>query len=165
MLAGAGFGDDARLAHSYGEQALADGVVDFVRAGVEQIFALEVDARAAELRSEASGELQRRGAAGEIFQQIVRIRLETAASAFRGFVGALEFEERHHQRFGNVAAAVGAEATGGGGGMVSWVVMVELFIVLRVRGFRRGRGGLQTAADLKGARLGRRPLQGGRKPV
>ena len=49
VLAGAGFGDDAGLAHFDGEQALADGVVDFVRAGVEEIFALEVDARAAEM--------------------------------------------------------------------------------------------------------------------
>jgi len=40
MLARAGFGDDARLAHLCGEKALADGVVDFVRAGVEQVFAL-----------------------------------------------------------------------------------------------------------------------------
>ena len=70
VLACAGFRDDARLAHFYGEQALADGVIDFVRAGVEQVFALEVDARAAEMRSEARSKLQRRGAAGEIFQQI-----------------------------------------------------------------------------------------------
>ena len=36
VLAGSGFRDDARLFHLYREQALADGVVDFVRAGVEQ---------------------------------------------------------------------------------------------------------------------------------
>jgi len=48
MLARAGFRDDARLAHFFREQALANGVVDFVRARVEQIFALEIDARPAE---------------------------------------------------------------------------------------------------------------------
>ena len=68
MLACASFGDDARLAHSYGEQALADGVVNFVRAGVEQVFALDVDARAAEMRGETRSELQRRRTACEIFQ-------------------------------------------------------------------------------------------------
>jgi hypothetical protein len=36
VLAGAGLGDDALLAHPLGEQHLADGVVDLVRAGVQQ---------------------------------------------------------------------------------------------------------------------------------
>ena len=40
VLACAGFRDDARLAHLRGEKTLADGVIDFVRAGVEKIFAL-----------------------------------------------------------------------------------------------------------------------------
>ena len=48
MLAGAGLGDDARLAHAPGEQRLADAVVDLVGAGVVEVFALEVDLRAAE---------------------------------------------------------------------------------------------------------------------
>ena len=76
VLACAGFRDDARLAHFYRQQALADGVVDFVRAGVQQIFALEIDARAAEVLGEARGKLQRRGAAGKILEQIVRVALE-----------------------------------------------------------------------------------------
>ena len=48
VLARAGFGDDAVLAHAAGEQRLAEAVVDFVRAGVEQVFALDVELRAAE---------------------------------------------------------------------------------------------------------------------
>ncbi len=115
VLAGAGFRDDARLVHFYGEQALADGVVDFVRAGVEQVFALEVDARAAEMFREALGELQRRRAADEIFQEVLELRLECWVG-FGELVGALEFEERDHEGFGDVAAAVGAEASGGLGG-------------------------------------------------
>ena len=59
MLAGAGLGDDAPLAHALGEQDLADGVVHLVRAGVVQILALEVDARAAHLTREALGQIQR----------------------------------------------------------------------------------------------------------
>ena len=50
VLARAGFGDDAALAHAPGEQRLAEAVVDLVRAGVEQVFALDVDLRAAALR-------------------------------------------------------------------------------------------------------------------
>ena len=115
VLAGAGFGDDAGLVHFYGEQALADGIVDFVRAGVEEIFALEVDARAAEMFCQALGELERGRAADEIFEERVELSLECWVG-FRELVGALEFEERDHEGFGNVAAAVGAEASGGLGG-------------------------------------------------
>ena len=57
VLAGAGFGDDAGLAHAFGEQDLADGVVDFVRAGVEQVLALEINLRAAEFAREAFGKV------------------------------------------------------------------------------------------------------------
>ena len=39
VLAGAGFGDDAPFAHPLREQNLPGGVVDFVRAGVIQVFA------------------------------------------------------------------------------------------------------------------------------
>ena len=40
MLAGASFGNDARLAHAFRQHGLADGVVDFVRASVVQVFTL-----------------------------------------------------------------------------------------------------------------------------
>jgi hypothetical protein len=54
MLAGAGLGDDAGLAHALGQQGLADGVVDLVRAGVVQVLALEQDLRAADFRGSRS---------------------------------------------------------------------------------------------------------------
>ena len=41
VLACAGFGDHARLAHATRQQALADRVVDLVGAGVQQVLALE----------------------------------------------------------------------------------------------------------------------------
>ena len=50
MLARARLGDDALLAEPPREQRLADGVVDLVRARVREVFALEPDARAADLR-------------------------------------------------------------------------------------------------------------------
>ena len=43
MLARAGLGDDALLAHAARQQRLAEAVVDLVRAGVQQVFALEID--------------------------------------------------------------------------------------------------------------------------
>ncbi|KAG1084970.1 hypothetical protein G6F40_014330 [Rhizopus arrhizus] len=55
MLAGAGLGDDALLAHPRGQQGLADGVVDLVRAGVVQVLALEQDLRATDMVAQALG--------------------------------------------------------------------------------------------------------------
>ena len=110
VLACAGFRDDARLAHLQGEQALADGVVDFVRTGVKQIFALEINARACEFFGEARSKLQRCGAASKIFQQVLKLGLKRRIR-LRRFIGTLKLEERHHERFGNVAASVGAETS------------------------------------------------------
>jgi len=47
VLAGAGLGDDAALAHACGQKPLAHGVIDFMRPGVVEILALEEDAGAA----------------------------------------------------------------------------------------------------------------------
>ena len=69
VLAGAGLGDDPRLAHALGQQRLAERVVDLVRAGVQQVLALEVDRaagaprRAAAPRTAASGGRRSRAAA------------------------------------------------------------------------------------------------------
>ena len=59
MLAGAGLGDDAALAHARGQKPLAHGVVDLMGPGVVEILALEEDARAAEAIGPALGEIER----------------------------------------------------------------------------------------------------------
>ena len=41
VLAGAGLGDEALLAHALGQQRLAEHVVDLVRPGVVEVLALE----------------------------------------------------------------------------------------------------------------------------
>jgi hypothetical protein len=46
VLPGAGFRDHARLAHAARQQTLADGIVDLVRAGVQQVLAFEEHAAA-----------------------------------------------------------------------------------------------------------------------
>jgi hypothetical protein len=40
VLTRACFGDDSLFAHALGEQSLAEAIVDLVRAGVQQVFAL-----------------------------------------------------------------------------------------------------------------------------
>src|SRR6266550_5474880 len=110
VLARASFRDNARLAHLHGQQALADGVIDFMRAGVEQIFALQINAWSAEFFGEARSALQRCWAARKIFHKIVEASLKQGIR-LRSFIRTFELKERHHQRFGNVAAAVGAESS------------------------------------------------------
>ena len=68
VLARAGFRNNSRFPHAHDEQALPDAVINFVRAGVEQILALQVNARAAQMRGQPLGKLQRRGTPGEIAQ-------------------------------------------------------------------------------------------------
>ncbi len=108
VLAGAGLGDDARLAHPHGEQALAERVVDLVGAGVEQVLALEVHG-VADLVREALRVVERRRAPGEVAQQRAQLRLEVRVLARRD-PGGLELGQRRHQRLRHVLAAVGAEA-------------------------------------------------------
>ena len=56
MLSGAGLGDDAMLAHALDQQRLSEAVVDLVRAGVKQVFALEINLCAAQFFGQALGE-------------------------------------------------------------------------------------------------------------
>ena len=81
VLAGAGLGDDPRLAHAAGQQDLAHAVVDLVRAGVVQLVALEVDLGAAEVPGQPLGEPQRAGPADVILQVGVELGLEGGVGA------------------------------------------------------------------------------------
>ena len=57
--AGAGLGDDARLAHAQSQHDLAEHVVHLVRAGVIELLALEIDLGAAAVLGEALGKIER----------------------------------------------------------------------------------------------------------
>ncbi len=108
MLAGAGLGDHARLAHALGEHGLADHVVDLVCAGVIQVLALEEDLRAAHLAAGARGVVDRRGTADEMLELVMEFGQEGRVMLVLG-VGVLEFLDRVRQRFADEAAAVGTE--------------------------------------------------------
>ena len=78
VLAGTGLGDEAALAHPHGEQPLADDVVELVRAGVQEVLALEQDADA-----ELGGEPLARGHRGRPAAEV----REHARGAQRGTTG------------------------------------------------------------------------------
>ena len=108
MLAGSGLGDDALLAHPQRQQRLPDGVVELVRAGVAEVFALEVDVSAAEVRRQPRGGIKRRRPADECMA--VARKLELKLCVRLGFVPhALELLERPHERLGDVLASIRAE--------------------------------------------------------
>ena len=119
MLAGAGLRDDALLAHALGEQRLAQDIVDLVGAGVTQVLSLQIDARAATMAGEALGEVERGGTARVVVEEVAEPAPEAGVLA-RGAEGALELDERRHQRLGDEAAAEAAEVAvgvGQGGGI------------------------------------------------
>src|SRR5581483_11737193 len=98
VLAGAGFGDDAALAHSSREQDLAESVVDLVRPSVREIFAFQENLCAACVRAQSLRMKQRcRPAAiiaAQLFQLAPEIRLVSRVSEF-----ARQFFERRDERF------------------------------------------------------------------
>ena len=114
VLAGAGLGDDPGLAHAAGQQGLADGVVDLVRAGVVEVLALEQDLRAAHLAAQAPGVVDRAGAAHVVLEVVVERVGEGRVGAGR-VVGGGQFLQRPDQGLGDEAPAVAAEVSGGVG--------------------------------------------------
>ena len=108
VLAGAGLADHARLAHVAGQQGLADGVVDLVRAGVVQILALEPDLRAAEPPAPALGVIERRRTTHVVGQIAVQLGPEFGIVA-QAFVGLAQFLDGLHQGLGDETSTVGPE--------------------------------------------------------
>jgi len=108
-------GDEPLFAHPLGEQPLPERVVELVRTGVEQILALEINARGhAQRGRDAICAKQRRGPAGVIAEQ----------AGERGPVGGIgagfakrvfQLVERRDQRLGHEAAAELSEAAAGVG--------------------------------------------------
>ena len=109
VLAGAGLGNDAALAHALGDERLADRVIDLVRAGVVQIFALEQDLCAADFLRQAFGVIDRARPADVVLQVAVEFGNEIGILA-QAQIGLAQFRQRFHQGFGDIQAAVVAEA-------------------------------------------------------
>ncbi len=108
MLAGAGLGDDAGLAHPPRQEDLAHDVVDLVRAGVIEFVALEVDLGAAQMLGQPFGVIERAWPADIMFEETVEFGLE-GRIGFRILIGLFQFEDQRHQRLGDEAATINAE--------------------------------------------------------
>src|SRR6185369_7181214 len=76
VLSRARFGDDSSLAHSPREQGLPDRVVNFVSAGVAEVFALEIDSSAAEMIGQSFGKEQRSRPAYVAGKQVVQLLMK-----------------------------------------------------------------------------------------
>ena len=109
VLPGAGFGNDAPLAHPLRQQTLSQSVVDFVRAGVRQILAFEVNLRPAAVPGEVGGVVQRRRPPGVMRQQVMQLRGKSGV-VLGGAVGQFQLGQRRHHGFGNELAAEIAKA-------------------------------------------------------
>ncbi len=105
VLAGAGLGDDALLAHAPGEQPLPQGVVYLVGAGVGQVLPLEQDSCPAYLFGELLGRVEGGGAPDELPAQSLEPLLEAGVVAGVG-VGALQLVQGGHQHLRDEPPAV-----------------------------------------------------------
>ena len=105
VLAGAGLRDDPPLAEPLGEHRLAEGVVQLVGAGVEEVLALQVDAP---VGVEARGARERCRAPRVVRAELVELCPEGIVGSGADPAGR-ELVEGRDQRLRDVAAAVDAE--------------------------------------------------------
>src|SRR5262245_51164513 len=108
MHAGAGLGNDARLAHAQSQHDLAQHVVHLVRTGMVQIFPLEVNPCSAAMLGETLREIKRRWTSDIGREMVVHLFLEAGIGlGFR--VSLFELENERHERLGDKTAAIDAE--------------------------------------------------------
>ena len=110
VLAGAGLGDDAGLAHALGQQRLPQHVVDLVGAGVVEVLTLQPDPTAQLLgQPQALGE--RRRSPRVLGQQVVQLGPECRIGP-RLLERRLQLLARRNQRLGHEPTSEPAESTG-----------------------------------------------------
>ena len=109
VLAGTRLRDQVLLAHAAGQQGLAEHVVDLVRTGVGEVFALEQHAHPEPLREPVA--LGDRGRPARVARQQRRVLVAESGVDPRFAKVVLELLERGHERLGREAAAELTEPT------------------------------------------------------
>jgi hypothetical protein len=112
MLSGARLGDHAAFTHAERKERLAERVVDFVCAGVVEIFSLQPNLGAAALLRKSLGKIQRRRATHVVLEKVRQLRLK------RGILASFvvldrELIERANKCLGNIASPKLAKTAGG----------------------------------------------------
>ncbi|MNV76524.1 hypothetical protein D3C71_1698810 [compost metagenome] len=115
MLAGAGLGDDPRLAHSPGQQDLAQAIVDLVGAGVVQVFPLQEEAGAAQRFGDRAG-IEEGAGPPDVIRQHRPVFAPERVVVQHVAIGLLQLIKRGDQGLGHVPAAILAELPKGVGG-------------------------------------------------
>jgi hypothetical protein len=118
VLTRAGFGDDAGFAHAFREEDLPHRVVDLVRAGVVEVFALEINLRATEVFGQTFRKVKRCGTTDEFREIVGKFALKLGV-VLRAEVFGLQFLQRMHQRLGHVTSAIRTEVALGIGQIFS----------------------------------------------
>ena len=108
VLSGTGFCDHARLAHAPGHHRLTDAVIHLVGTGVIEVFALQVDLRAAEQVGPALGMVNRAWAPDVVLQIVLELGDESRIGHTFG-VRQTQLFERGHERLCDKDAAVRTE--------------------------------------------------------
>ena len=108
MLTRAGFCNDPFFAHAFGEQDLAHRVIDLMRTGVAEVFALEINFRPAELGGHALSKVKRCRAA-DIFAQIIIEFFFKRRIFARLLINFGQLIERLHEGLGHKHSAVRSE--------------------------------------------------------
>ncbi len=104
VLSGAGLGDDPFLPHPPRQQPLADGVVHLVRAGMVQVFPLQVNLGPPQLAGELFGEVERIRPPHVLAEIVVELLLELPVASVVT-VRLLQLQQRRHESFRHVSAA------------------------------------------------------------
>ena len=112
VLAGAGLGDDALLAHAPCEQRLGERIVDFVRSRMQQVLALEINLGATAVLRQTLREIKLGRPTGEFLQMVLQFGLELRIVP-RLFIRRVEFLQGRHQGLRHKHATAGAKMPGG----------------------------------------------------
>ena len=108
VLPRAGFRDDARFAHTLGKQDLPHAMIDFMRACVVQLFALQIDLCAAQMFGQSLREEKRRGAPHIMLEVIIKLCLK-AWIGFRLFISGFDRQNQRHECFWHITPPIGTE--------------------------------------------------------